>query len=70
MTFVTPIPQNLEFHDFADKRELIQTPNFWDVITNIPFVLIGFLGFLKLSRNRFSGVLHDLINAYSFANLV
>jgi len=48
MVFVPPIPQNLEFHDFADKRELIKTPNFWDVITNIPFVIIGILGLFKL----------------------
>ena len=64
MVFVPPIPQNLEFHDFADKRKLINTPNFWDVITNIPFLFIGILGLLKLSKKRFKGVLYDLINAY------
>ena len=61
---VPPIPQNHEFHDFADNSEFIKISNFWDVITNIPFIIIGILGLFKISRNRFPGILYDLINAY------
>jgi hypothetical protein len=39
-----PIAQNTEYHSFADTREFFGIPNFLDVITNLPFLLIGLLG--------------------------
>jgi len=39
-----PIPQPLAYHRFADTRTLLGLPNFWNVVSNIPFVLVGFAG--------------------------
>ena len=36
--------QDLENHDFADGRTLLGVPNFWNVISNLPFLVAGFLG--------------------------
>ncbi len=48
--FVPRIPQDPAYHQFADNRTLLGIPNFWNVVTNIPFVLVGIFGFARLSR--------------------
>jgi len=45
-----PIPQDPAFHDFADQRALFGLPHFWNVATNLPFLLVGALGWLWISR--------------------
>jgi hypothetical protein len=44
-----PIPQDQGYHQFADQRTLLGVPNFWNVVSNIPFIVIGALG-LRQSR--------------------
>ena len=41
---VPPIPQSLSFHHFADDRSLWGIPNFGNVMSNVPFVVIGCYG--------------------------
>jgi hypothetical protein len=57
-------PQPLDYHDFADKREIFGIPNFWDVISNLPFLLIGIFGGGVVSMGSFSGGIADLRTAY------
>ncbi len=40
-----PIAQPLSYHSFHDARALFGVPNFWNVVTNLPFLIIGGLGF-------------------------
>jgi hypothetical protein len=44
MMSLQPIKQNLDYHDFGDRRAFFGIPNFFDVITNIPFLLVGIAG--------------------------
>jgi hypothetical protein len=39
-----PIHQPLAYHHFADARTLLGVPNFWNVLSNLPFVLVGLAG--------------------------
>jgi hypothetical protein len=39
-----PIPQDPLYHLFADRRTLFGIPNFWNVVSNIPFFLAAFWG--------------------------
>ena len=39
-----PIPQDLEYHNFADKRSFWGIPNFWDVMSNLPMFFLGLYG--------------------------
>ncbi len=48
--FVPRIPQDPAYHQFADNRTLLGIPNFWNVVTNIPFLLVGVFGLARLSR--------------------
>ena len=64
MILVPAIPQDLEFHNFSDQRTLLNIPHFWNVVSNVPFVLIGLIGLYQISKNAFSGILEDLIIPY------
>jgi hypothetical protein len=50
-----PIPQWLSYHQFADTRKIWGIPNFWNVISNVPFFLVGILGFLAIKREWQAG---------------
>ena len=41
-------PQPLAYHEFADARTLLGIPNFLNVATNLPFLLVGCLGIVFL----------------------
>jgi hypothetical protein len=43
-----PIAQPLSFHHFADSRALWGMPNFGNVVSNVPFVVIGIYGILMI----------------------
>jgi len=45
VTFSFPaIPQDPDYHNFADQRALWGIPHFGDVLSNLPFILVGFWG--------------------------
>lgn len=52
MLLLQPIVQDLNYHDFADRRALFGIPNFLDVISNLPFLLIGIAGTVLVLRYR------------------
>lgn len=52
-----PLLQNQDYHQFADQRELFGIPNFWNVVSNLPFIAIGAVGLLRFHRNPIALVL-------------
>ncbi|MFI1744198.1 ceramidase domain-containing protein [Thalassobellus sediminis] len=48
ISLIPPIAQSHNYHNFSDGNTLFKISNFWNVISNIPFVIIGFLGLYKL----------------------
>lgn len=50
--FSNPIPQDTNFHRFADIRTLFSIANFWNVISNLAFFLIGIVALQKLWSNK------------------
>lgn len=44
-----PVAQDPAYHDFADQRTLLGMPNFWNVVSNLPFLIIAGLGLSRLS---------------------
>jgi hypothetical protein len=45
-----PIAQDPAYHRFADTRTLLGIPNFWNVATNLPFLVAGALGLMQIGR--------------------
>ena len=47
---VPPFAQPLWYHDFADQRCLLCIPHMLNVVSNLPFVLVGAWGLWYLAR--------------------
>ena len=59
-----PIPQDINYHLFVDTREIWSIPNFWNVISSIPFLLVGLAGLYKLRRPGKLSIIGAANNAY------
>lgn len=46
------IPQNPDYHLFADQRSLIDIPHAHNVLSNLPFCLVALFGFFTLATRR------------------
>lgn len=69
LALLGPLPQDPLYHQFADQRPLLGIANFLDVISNLPFVIIGLLGLGYLApgclrRGRPAGGLPPLLLHY------
>ncbi len=51
-----PVKQDPAYHAFADQNTYLSIPNFWNIVSNIPFVIIGIWGILYV----FSKTLKDV----------
>lgn len=47
VALLPPIPQDQAYHGFADQRTLLGVPHFWNVVSNLPFILIGAVGLMR-----------------------
>ena len=45
------IPQDQHYHQFADDRSLFGIPNFWNVVSNLPFIAIGGAGLRQFHKD-------------------
>ncbi|MGB6638059.1 MAG: ceramidase domain-containing protein, partial [Bradyrhizobium sp.] len=52
-----PLLQDQSYHQFADQRELFGIPNFWNVVSNLPFIAVGVAGLLRFRRDATTLVL-------------
>ena len=46
LLFTPPIPQDPNYHQFADQRTLAGVPNALNVLSNLPFAVVGIAGLL------------------------
>ena len=51
LLFVPPIPQDPTYHEFADQRTLLGVPHFWNVVSNVPFIIVGAAGLRQFHRD-------------------
>lgn len=50
------IPQDTQYHQFADQRLFLGISNFFNVFSNVPFVLVGGFGLWFSARRIFSNI--------------
>ena len=50
--FLPPIPQNPDYHHSAEQRTLLGIPHVGDVLSNLPFAIIGIIGLNRVWRQR------------------
>ena len=58
------IAQDPGYHNFADRRGTLGIPNFYNVLSNLPFVIIGIMGMRLVGSGRASGGLPELQAVY------
>lgn len=46
------VPLGPSYHSFVDQRTMLGLPNAWDVLSNIPFLIVGAWGLLWLMSRR------------------
>jgi hypothetical protein len=49
---LNPIGQDIAYHNFADQRQILRIPNFANVVSNLPLLLVGVLGLMSCYRKR------------------
>jgi hypothetical protein len=54
MLSLDPLGQDASYHRFADRRVILGVPNFFDVSSNIAFLLVGIAGAVFLARRAVS----------------
>ena len=59
-----PIPQDPAYHLFADQRQILGIPNFWNVFSNAPFIFVGLAGVWMLFRQWPDGGFSEFRYAY------
>lgn len=57
LMLLPPISQNQDYHQFADQRTLLGIPNFWNVVSNLPFIAVGALGLMQFYQKPATFVL-------------
>ena len=55
------IGQNPAYHQFVDQRHLLGITNFWNVISNAPFVFVGLLGLHECWRQTSGGKMPHVV---------
>ena len=45
------ITQDQSYHEFADQRTLLGIPNFWNVVSNVPFIVVGAAGLRRFHHD-------------------
>ena len=59
-----PIPQDPAYHEFVDRARILGLPNFWNVMSNLPFLFVGIAGLVTVGLGRPPGGLAELRVAY------
>lgn len=62
--FVDPVPQPADYHEFADARVFLRVPNFWNVASNLPFLIFGIAGIRLILTERSLMILPSLRHAW------
>jgi len=57
LLLLPPISQDQSYHQFADQRTILGIPNFWNVVSNFPFVVVGAKGLQRFRDNPATAVL-------------
>lgn len=67
ITLLLPaIPQDVQYHEFADKREFFGIPNFFNVASNLPYLFFGLMGNYLILKQVLPALIHSLKHVYVF----
>ena len=62
--FLDAIPQDGNYHNFADNRKMFHIENFWNVISNLPFLVVGLYALYQLLILKSFAILKEVKKSY------
>lgn len=62
--FLDPIAQDAGYHRFEDIRQIFGIPNFWNVISNLAFLIVGIWGSYLIGIKKIPNLVSDIRYAY------
>src|SRR5438876_583374 len=65
-----PFGQDPAYHDFADRRTFLGIPNFFDVTSNLAFLLVGIAGLRTCLRSGLDGSRNAWVALFAGVTLV
>lgn len=68
LLLLPPISQSQRYHEFADARSIAGIPNFWNVVSNIPFSVIGAVALLRCRRDAATTIVFASIFLVGFGS--
>ena len=63
-SLTSPVPQDPAYHHFIDQREMLGIANFWNVISNLPFLIVGIAGLAMVFRYANTVCIREASAAY------
>jgi len=66
---VEPVAQDTRYHNFADQNRLFGIPNALNVLSNLPFLLVGVYGLLVLQKIQYNSSKIVVSNQYAYWSL-
>ena len=66
ISFIPPIPQDPDYHRFADGRRFLGIPNFGDVVSNGGFLVVGLWGLSRVLGPGKTGLFDDPLDALPY----
>ncbi len=58
------IAQDPAYHLFADQRQILEIQNFWNVVSNLPFILVSFIVMRDWLQKAPLNYPHQISNSY------
>jgi hypothetical protein len=68
-SLMKPLPQDPAYHAFADRHTIAGVPNFMNVLTNFPFIVVGIIGLSLLNSSKVKRAM-IVIYALLFAGII
>ena len=50
--FLSSVPQDVGYHNFSDESRYLLIPNALNVLSNLPFIIVGLYGCVTLLKQR------------------
>jgi hypothetical protein len=68
LLLAAPMPQPLNYHNFADDRSMLGLPNMLNVVSNLPFLVVGVWGmaFMSSEKSRRPGVFLEPVERWPY----
>lgn len=64
--FIPPIAQDISYHAFVDQRTFFTIPYFSDVVSNLPYALVGIIGCIACYQQKLHIIKSITLSYYVF----